>query len=57
MALLLVPFMVLLGVAIDTGQLLIVKNQLQSAIDAAALDIGTNPNSQAVRPKRKFKAM
>jgi Flp pilus assembly protein TadG len=39
-----VPFVLLLGVAVDVGQLLIVKNQLQSAIDAAALDIGTNPS-------------
>ena len=43
-ALLLVPFIVLLGVAADARQLMIVKNQLQSAIDAAALDIGTNPS-------------
>ncbi len=42
-ALLMVPFVVLLGVAIDFGQLLLAKNQLASAIDAAALDIGTNP--------------
>jgi len=39
-----VPFVLLLGVAVDVGQLLIVKNQLQSAIDAAALDIGANPS-------------
>jgi Flp pilus assembly protein TadG len=38
-----VPFVALIGVAVDVGQLLIVKNQLASAIDAAALDIGANP--------------
>ncbi len=42
-ALLIVPFVVLAGVAVDFGQLLIVKNQLSSAIDAAALDIGASP--------------
>jgi Flp pilus assembly protein TadG len=42
-ALLMVPFVVLLGVAIDFGQLLLAKNQLASAIDAAALDIGATP--------------
>ncbi len=43
-ALLMVPFVLLLGVAVDVGELLIIKNQLQSAIDAAALDIGANPS-------------
>ncbi len=42
-ALLLVPLVTLLGVAVDAGQLLVVKSQLASAIDAAALDIGANP--------------
>ncbi|MGO9483326.1 MAG: pilus assembly protein TadG-related protein [Rhodomicrobium sp.] len=42
-ALLIVPFVVLIGVAVDMGQLLVAKNQLSSAIDAAALDIGANP--------------
>lgn len=42
-ALLIVPFVVLIGVAVDMGQLLLAKNQLASAIDAAALDIGANP--------------
>ena len=42
-ALLMIPFVALIGVAVDVGQLLLVKNQLASAIDAAALDIGANP--------------
>ncbi len=42
-ALLMVPFAALLGVAVDVGQLLTVKNQLSSAIDAAALSIATTP--------------
>lgn len=42
-ALLMVPFILLLGVAVDLGQILVIKNQLQSAIDAAALEIAANP--------------
>jgi Flp pilus assembly protein TadG len=42
-ALLMVPFVGLLGVAVDVGQLLLIKNQLAAAIDAAALDIGATP--------------
>jgi Flp pilus assembly protein TadG len=42
-ALLMVPFVALLGVAVDVGELLLVKNQLAAAIDAAALDIGATP--------------
>ena len=42
-ALLMVPFVALLGVAVDVGQALLVKNQLASAIDAAALDIAATP--------------
>ncbi len=42
-ALLMVPFVVLIGVAVDVGELLLVKNQLAASIDAAALDIGATP--------------
>ena len=42
-ALLIVPFIVLLGVAVDVGHLLVVKNQLIAAIDAAALSAAKNP--------------
>ena len=42
-ALLMVPFVAMIGVAVDFGQLLLVKNQLAAAIDAAALDIGATP--------------
>ncbi len=42
-ALLMVPLIVLTGVAVDMGQLLSVKNQLRGAIDAAALSIATTP--------------
>jgi len=46
--LLLVPLVMLIGVAMDVGQLLTVKKQLWGAIDAAALDIGATPGiSQA----------
>jgi Flp pilus assembly protein TadG len=44
-------------VAVDLGQLLIVKNQLSAAIDAAALDIGANSglsNSQASAQAQAF---
>ena len=34
---LMVPFVVLIGVAVDMGQLLVMKNQLAAAVDAAAL--------------------
>ena len=43
-ALLILPFIVLLGVAVDVGHLLVVKNQLIAAIDAAALGAAKNPN-------------
>ncbi len=43
-AMLLVPFVILIGVAVDVGQLLVIKDQLASAIDAATLDIGANPS-------------
>ncbi len=42
-ALLMVPFLVLVGVAVDVGQLLFVKTQLAGAIDSAALDISATP--------------
>ncbi len=43
-ALLMIPFVVLVGVAVDVGQLLVIKDQLQGAIDAAALNLGANPS-------------
>ena len=42
-ALLILPFIILLGVAVDVGHLLVVKNQLIAAIDAAALSAAKNP--------------
>jgi Flp pilus assembly protein TadG len=42
-ALLILPFIVLLGVAVDVGHLLVVKNQLIAAVDAAALSAAKNP--------------
>ncbi len=42
-ALLMVPLIVLAGVAVDIGQILVARNQLASAIDAAALNIAANP--------------
>ncbi len=42
-ALLILPFIVLLGVAVDIGHILVVKNQLIAAIDAAALSAAKNP--------------
>ena len=43
-ALLIVPFMILLGMAVDVGRLLVVKNRLISAVDAAALGLAKNPS-------------
>ena len=43
-ALLLVPFIVLLGVATDVGRLLVVKNQLATVVDAAAIALAKNPS-------------
>lgn len=43
-ALLIVPFIVLLGVAVDVGRLLVVKNQLATAVDAAAIALAKNPS-------------
>ncbi len=42
--LLVVPLLMVIAVAIDFGQTLVVKRQLTSAIDAAALTIGTLPD-------------
>ena len=43
-ALLILPFIILLGVAVDVGHLLVVKNQLAAAIDAAALSAAKSPS-------------
>ncbi len=43
-AFLIVPFMILLGMAVDVGRLLVVKNRLISAVDAAAIDLAKNPS-------------
>ncbi len=43
-AFLLVPFIILLAMATDVGQLLVVKKRLISAVDAAALDLAKHPN-------------
>ena len=42
-AFLMLPFVILLGMAVDVGQLLVVKNRLISAVDAAALYLAKNP--------------
>ncbi len=42
--LLIVPLMMVIAVGIDLGQSLIVKRQLSSGVDAAALAIGTDPD-------------
>lgn len=42
-AVLLVPFMLLIGVAIDVGHILSAKVRLQAALDASALYIASNP--------------
>ena len=43
-AFLIVPFLILLGMAVDVGRLLVVENRLFSAVDAAALDLARNPS-------------
>ena len=43
-ALLILPFIILLGVAVDVGHLFVVKNQLAAAIDAAALSAAKSPS-------------
>lgn len=42
-AVMIVPIMTAMAVAVDLGQFLVMKQQLQAAIDAAALDIGGQP--------------
>jgi Flp pilus assembly protein TadG len=42
--LLVMPLMLIVGVAIDFSQTLVVKRQLSAAVDAAALSLGTQPN-------------
>ncbi|MGO9172460.1 MAG: pilus assembly protein TadG-related protein [Rhodomicrobium sp.] len=55
-ALLLVPFVLLLGVAVDVGQLLVIKNQLSAAIDAAALNIAANPSLTSTQAQAQAQA-
>ncbi len=42
-AVMIVPIMTAMAVAVDMGQFLVMKQQLRAAIDAAALDIGGQP--------------
>ncbi len=55
-ALLMVPLIVMAGVAVDIGQLLVIKYQLQSAIDAAALNIARNPNLTTTQAQAQAQA-
>jgi Flp pilus assembly protein TadG len=43
-AALLMPFLILMAIAIDLSQFLVMKQQLQSAVDSAALSIGRTPD-------------
>ena len=56
-ALLMVPFVAIIGVAVDFGQLLLVKNQLAAAIDAAALDIGATPGLTQAQAQAQARPM
>ena len=53
-AMLMVPFVVLIGVAVDMGQLLVMKNQLAAAVDAAALGAAGLPLDQAQTQAQAF---
>ena len=53
-AMLMVPFVVLIGVAVDMGQLLVMKNQLAAAVDAAALGVAGLPLDQAQTQAQAF---
>ena len=55
-ALLILPFIVLLGVAVDVGNLLVVKNQLSAALDAAALSAAKNPSLTDVQAQALVQA-
>ncbi len=46
-AVLIMPILLLLAVAIDLSQFLVMKQQLQAAVDAAALNIGKTPDMSA----------
>ncbi len=42
-AILILPLLTVMAIAVDLGEFLVMKQQLQSAVDAAALDIGQQP--------------
>jgi Flp pilus assembly protein TadG len=51
--LLIVPLMLVVGVAIDFGQTLVVKRQLTAAVDAAALTLGAEPHLDDAEAEQK----
>ena len=55
-ALLMVPMLILVGVAVDVGQLLVVKNQLWAALDAAALNIARTPSLTSAQAQAQVQA-
>jgi Flp pilus assembly protein TadG len=54
--LLIVPLMLIVGVAIDFSQTLVVKRQLTAAVDAAALAIGAEPQLDDEEAEQKAEA-
>ena len=42
-AILILPLLTVMAIAVDLGEFLVMKQQLQNAVDAAALDIGQQP--------------
>ncbi len=56
--LLIVPILLLVGVAVDMGQFLVMKRQIQAAADASALKAATDPiassNTSAATPASPF---
>ena len=52
-SLLIVPLLLIVGVAIDFGQSLVVKHQLAAAADAAALSISAEPNLDDAEARQK----
>jgi Flp pilus assembly protein TadG len=55
-AMLMVPLIAMAAVAVDVGQLLVVRDQLSASIDAAALNVGANPTLTTAQAQAQAQA-
>ncbi len=55
-AILILPLLSVMAIAVDYGEYLVLKQQLQNAVDAAALDIGQQPSLSDAAAKSQVQA-